>query len=295
MSDPVFAPRKVGSQRFEGHVASSNDASSFAAGMPTAQSIDAAFRVVGNAINLPLDAYIAAPSPFGVLKEVRALPAMWAGMSVDLVAPKDPRVVAQSRVRWRSGPDLPSNVLHVPIHRQEADYSCGPAALLSVMRYWRAFDGAERDLYDLLETTPRDGTEPVKIAETAAAFGLTVEMRTGMTTDDLRAQLARGKTVILDIQAWRTGSSARMPWEDVWEDGHYAVLIGMDAKYAYFMDPVLSDTYAYMPLDELPRRWHDYENRHGTTQRYFGLGIIMSGKPHPPGAPLPTKKPARLD
>jgi len=295
MPNPVFYPKMVGSQMFVGQAPSLNNASGLETQMLTTQNTDLALQVAGNAINVPLDEYIPGSSPFGELNKVRPLPATWAGKPVMLAAPKDPREVAQSRARWRSGPDLPANVLHVPIHQQETDYSCGPAALLSVLRYWRAFDGAERDLYDLLETTPKDGTEPSKIVGAAAAFGLSVEMRTGMTTDDLRAALARGETVILDMQAWRAGNSARMPWENVWEDGHYAVLIGMDAKYAYFMDPVLKDSYAYMPLEELPRRWHDYESRHGTTQRYFGLGIIISGKPHPPGAPISAKKPARLD
>ena len=182
----------------------------------------------------------------------------------------------------------------MPLHQQETDYSCGPASLLAVLRYWGAFKGKERDLYGPLETSKKDGTEPPKLRDFARSLGLSAELRTGMTLADLRAALGRGETVIVDIQAWRENPHSTKPWKDDWEDGHYVVVIGMDAKDVFFEDPVLKDSYAYMPADELLSRWHDYEDRHGTVQRYWQAGVVIRGR-SPAPAPLPTKKPVRLD
>jgi hypothetical protein len=110
-----------------------------------------------------------------------------------------------------------------------------------------------------------------------------------MTLEDLRAALKRGETLILDIQAWRDESEANTPWEDLWEDGHYVVLSAMDSKNAYFMDPSVMGSYAFIPLSELPGRWHDYENRTGPVRRYYQLGILISGKSPLDPAPVPVE------
>lgn len=195
----------------------------------------------------------------------------------------------------KRGPAMPKERLPLPLVNQETDYSCGPASLLSVLRYWQVFDGTERDLYGPLQTTPKDGTEPPKLVEVAARYGLSAELREGMSVEDLRASLKRGDTVIIDFQAWREEGAPPLPWEDVWEDGHYSVLAAMDAKNAYFMDPVAEGTYAYMPLDELPRRWHDYEDRSGTVRRYFQLGLILRGKTPLEAPSKPPARPIRLE
>ena len=200
---------------------------------------------------------------------------------------------AVSAARPRA-PAVPKGFLPLPLVEQETDYSCGPASLLSVLRYWQVFEGAERDLYGPLDTTPKDGTEPQKLVEVAARYGLSAEMREGMSVSDLSAALKRGDTVIVDFQAWREEGVPRLPWEEVWEDGHYSVLAAMAAKNAYFMDPVAEGAYAYMPLDELPKRWHDYEDRHGTVNRSFQLGVIIRGKTPIEAPSKPPSRPIRL-
>ena len=53
----------------------------------------------------------------------------------------------------------------------------------------------------------------------------------------------------------------------------------MDDVNAYFMDPSTDDAYAYIPIEELMRRWHDYENegKDGHIRRYVQAAIIYSG------------------
>lgn len=175
------------------------------------------------------------------------------------------------------GPRLPDSALPVPLVRQAAPFSCGAAVLHSLLQYWNApFDGGETALYPLLGTTERDGTPPDRLVRGAAHFGLTAYLSENMTVDDLRLALERGDTVILDLQAWRAEGSTQ-PWSSTWEDGHYAVLVALDERHAFFMDPSSSGSYAYIPLSELPDRWHDYEDRLGLVWRTQRLGVIVRG------------------
>jgi predicted double-glycine peptidase len=189
-------------------------------------------------------------------------------------------------------PTAATHTLPVPLVRQATDYSCGAAVLLSVLYYWRVFDGREDELYVALHTTTSEGTAPEKIAEVARSFGLTADLREGTTVADLRAALARGDTVIVDLQAWHEGTGPGFRWRDTWDDGHYAVLVGIDAKRAYFMDPSVPGSYAYLPVAELHERWHDYENRSGKMIRYQQLAIFIRGRDPVqsiPGPPVPME------
>ena len=177
-------------------------------------------------------------------------------------------------------PKLPADYQPVPFTRQETNYSCGDASALGVLRFRQAYDGDERSLYKLFDTREKDGTPPENIAMGLTSLGLPSVLKEGMTLDDLRAALRRGDSVILGIQAWRTDEST--PWSQLWGDGHYAVLVGMDEHYAYLMDPSTPNRYTYLPLPELLDRWHDYEDRTGTIRRYYQSGIVIQG-----GTPLP--------
>jgi predicted double-glycine peptidase len=181
-------------------------------------------------------------------------------------------------------PRLPSLALALPLVRQQTGYSCGAAAMLSVLKYWRVFDGEEKSLYPVLQTTPKDGTEPSKLAEGARSFGLRAEWRQNLGFADLRAALARGDTPILDIQAWPDPGTEKASWRDDWDDGHYVVLIGMDGENAYFMDPSSDGKYAYIPLPELSDRWHDFEDRHGPAWRFEHLAVFVHGDRVPASA-----------
>ena len=175
-------------------------------------------------------------------------------------------------------PRLPTQALRVPLFRQATGYSCGASSLEAILCYWGVFSGHESQLYPRLDTTPKDGTAPDKLAEGARSFGLTARMQEGMTLADLRQALARGTTVILNLQAWREDPSSPKPWKDTWEEGHYVVLVGLDSHYLYAMDPSVSGAYAYLPLQEFLDRWHDYEDRTGTRHDYHHLGILIQGQ-----------------
>lgn len=162
---------------------------------------------------------------------------------------------------------------------QANNFSCGAAALLSVLYYWQAYEGTETSLYPLLHTT-EEGTEPTSLVEVARLLGLEASYKEGMTISELRAAIRQGDTVILAIQAWHENSEEEKippPWTELWDDGHYVVLIGMDQANAYFMDPSAGASYGYIPIPELLDRWHDYENQNGRIWRYFNLGVTIRG------------------
>ena len=169
----------------------------------------------------------------------------------------------------------PRPFLPVPLISQSTSYSCGAAALMSVLLYFQVFDGPEAELHAPLAVTPEQGTHPDRIVKVAQRFGLQADKRDGLDLEDLRQELGSGALVILDIQAWPDGSRRR--WQDHWEDGHYVVLVGMDDRNVYVMDPSVRGRYGYIPQPELLQRWHDYEREAGRRRIYDRLGIVVRG------------------
>jgi ABC-type bacteriocin/lantibiotic exporter with double-glycine peptidase domain len=118
-----------------------------------------------------------------------------------------------------------------------------------------------------------------------------------MTVARLREHLSLGKIIILELQAWRNTEGPSVAWRDNWNDGHYVVLVALDAEYAYFMDPSTSSAYTYLPLPELIERWHDLNpvRRDPREHRDIQLGVIIGGSGRrAPGKPA-TRRLLRLD
>jgi predicted double-glycine peptidase len=147
----------------------------------------------------------------------------------------------------------PPDALGVPLVRQETDFSCGPAALLAVLRYWGVDEGnEEHDLYGELHTTSVEGTEGGPMAAVARSRGLTAFAAAGAQRSDLEAALSEGGTVILNVQAPDPSDDP----DDV-DDGHFVVLMGADERGAYVMDPSLEGAYGFLSWPALEQRWHD--------------------------------------
>ena len=185
---------------------------------------------------------------------------------------------------------LPPGALPVPTFRQSTGFACGAASLQAVLAYWGAYDGRESALYPILGTTEAEGTPPEGLVKGARHFGLEARLKEGCTLADLRSALAAGETVILNLQAWREAPSKGLPWKEVWEEGHYVVLVGMDDTHLYAMDPSVTAAYAYLPLPEFEERWHDYTKAGGTRREYRHLAIFIKGKRPLRPLPAPLKR-----
>lgn len=178
----------------------------------------------------------------------------------------------------------------VPDVRQSTGYTCGAAALQAVLAYW-GFPEREDRLAARLRSTPEAGTHPLDIVRVAREFGLQADLREGLALPDLEAALSSGTTVIVDLQAWR--DRADLPWTETWDDGHYMVLLGMDARNLYFEDPSLLGRRGLIPRAEFVDRWHDYEGEpplDPTDRRYVRMALFLKGS-RPPAAGKPLFEP----
>jgi predicted double-glycine peptidase len=184
---------------------------------------------------------------------------------------------------------LPGNLVQVPVVTQRADFSCGPAATLALLRFWRpdAFATVEESaLYAPLETTDARGTEPEPIAELFRSNGLEAAYRYGnVTVADLERAVDAGEPPIVDLQAW---TDHPIPYRETWDAGHYVVMVGYDDERLYFADPstMTPHGYVFLPRVELEERWHDLAGL--TDDRVERMAIFVRG---PVRSPLPSPPP----
>ncbi|HWO23500.1 MAG TPA: C39 family peptidase [Kofleriaceae bacterium] len=170
--------------------------------------------------------------------------------------------------------------LAVPDVRQATDYTCSASALQAVLAYY-GVEKREDELARELGATPEDGAPPEAIVRVAMAHGLRAQKRENMTVEDLAAEVAGGRPVIVEIQAW--SDTPRMSWADAWDDGHYVIVVAIDGDRLVFEDPSVLGSRAVLSRRELEERWHDIDGGY----RNIRTGIVFGGKP-------PVPAPARV-
>ncbi len=158
-------------------------------------------------------------------------------------------------------------LIRVPLTRQATDYTCGVAALQSVLYYYQQ-EWREDQLIDNLEVDPENGTRYRSIAAFVRSQGFRADIITGMSLDYLKRALDQKKPVIVLLQAW---PGRPVDYATDWEDGHYAVAIGYDHQRIYFMDPSTLGNYTYVPTGEFLTRWHDVDGEEPL--HHFGMII----------------------
>jgi predicted double-glycine peptidase len=168
---------------------------------------------------------------------------------------------------------LPSKLIRVPLTRQGTDYTCGVAALQSVLGFYGE-EYREDELSKRLHADPKDGTDCHRIERFCRSRGFSTQAKTGMTLDELRAANNQGRPVIVLLQAW---SEHPTNYSSDWDDGHYVVAIGCDAHNIYFMDPSTLGHYAYVPKNEFLKRWHDTNGKEKLV--HFGMSVWKSSAP----------------
>ncbi len=184
----------------------------------------------------------------------------------------------------------PPPLLAVPLVSQSRPWSCGAAALMAALLYFRVYDDPESLLDTELGVTPEAGTRVDSIVAEARRYGLQAEARVGLGFDDLERSLSRGDAVIVAVQAWASQPVA--DWRADWEDGHYVVVVGLSRDRVYVMDPSVRTGYAYLPRDQFLARWHDYDLDHGQRTTFDRLGIVLRGDSHLaryPAEPTPVE------
>lgn len=201
--------------------------------------------------------------------------------------------------------------LPVPLVRQSYDYSCGAACLAACLYYWGAWDGREPELYQQLGTTC-DGTHSAGILQGAIHLAgdklTTIGYKTNLTIDQLYVLALQGFTCILNIQAWGNYGNvkeewfdptlynkqvtkrletvgARTPgkidWAEVWDSGHYVVLVEVRDEDVVVMDPSIPGRYGRISKIDLDARWHDWSDD-GLTKEYHTAIILRGMEPYNP-------------
>jgi ABC-type bacteriocin/lantibiotic exporter with double-glycine peptidase domain len=175
---------------------------------------------------------------------------------------------------------LRTQLIQVPMARQAANYTCGVAALQSVLHYYG--DEWRQDRLSLaLKADSVNGTNYRNIIHLCDSLGYTTKVHTRLSIDSLKAFIDLGFPMILAIQAW---AESPEKYAEQWDSGHYVVCIGYDHEKIYFMDPSTIGNYTFIPVNEFVDRWHDIDQ--GGIKLYnFALQISKS---------TPTYKPEEI-
>lgn len=176
---------------------------------------------------------------------------------------------------------LPPSAIRVPLCRQATDYTCGVAALQSILGY-HLTDVRQDVLAKKVKADPQTGARYRQIEKYARKQGYTVTDYADMTIEDLETLLDAGNPVICLIQAWAKPGT---DYANDWKDGHYVVAIGYDQNSVYFMDPSTLGNYTYIPIDEFLVRWHDGDSKRKYV--HFGICLQKAGPLYNPEEVLP--------
>lgn len=185
------------------------------------------------------------------------------------IAVQAPPISSSATRKYLPMPQKIAEAVKVPLPNipQKDDYSCGPMVLKAVI------DGhgdsvGKKELMEVADTNPQEGTAPSKMVEAAKKYGLMAEEKHNMTTEDLKKHLDAKRPVIILVQAW----GDKEDYSNTWDSGHYIVAIGYDSNHVIFEDPMLEDEYGAISFDELDDRWHD---KRPSGQRYDHYGIVL--------------------
>lgn len=116
---------------------------------------------------------------------------------------------------------------------------CAPATLKMLLIYWD-LPGKEKTDMELAgecHTDPELGTSNEVFLETAKRFGLESIVKTEATFEDIQPWLKKEIPVVVDwfTPGRKDSDDGEMP------DGHYSIVVGLDAQNIYLQDPELGD------------------------------------------------------
>lgn len=179
-------------------------------------------------------------------------------------------------------PDSPlrTQLIQVPMARQAANYTCGVAALQSVLHYYG--DEWRQDRLSLaVKADSVNGTNYRNIIKLCDSLGYSTNVHTNLSLDSLKTFIDLGFPMILALQAW---AESPEKYATEWDSGHYVVCIGYDHEKFYFMDPSTIGNYTFIPVNEFKDRWHDIDQE-GVKLYNFALQISKN---------TPTYKPEEI-
>lgn len=148
------------------------------------------------------------------------------------------------------------HIIKIPLCRQATNYTCGPAALQSILGYYNCEyqeDVLSKELH-CVNPTGTDFRWILRFCNThhfVASFYENIALSTVLTYID------QNIPVLLLIQCW-TNSPNQFPSysTNIHDSNHYVVACGYTNTSVIFMDPSTLGHYTYLRKDELMNRWH---------------------------------------
>lgn len=151
----------------------------------------------------------------------------------------------------------------VPVKHQETYFSCGPAVLLSLLRFYGIYIHDESCLYSLLKTDTEQGTKASEMVRVAHQFGLKTQVFEPMSIAQLEMFVHHQLPVVIEVQN-RNRS-------------HFVIVVGMTNSHMILMDPAYKKTvqkkrlYRRVLWRNYLKDWHSKEGKKTCKQ----LGIVM--------------------
>lgn len=170
----------------------------------------------------------------------------------------------------------PEKILDFPELRQVYSYDCGVSALQQVLVYF-GIQKKEGSLLKMLDPGKDDikknGVKLLKMKEVAEHYGLSAEVKSNFSIEEVVKCIDSKIPVIMLVQAWKNDDD-----EDEWEsvdDGHYVVAIGYNNEYIFFEDPA-SFNRTYLSKKEIEERWKGFADDNKTVKH--NVAVIIKGK-----------------
>ena len=179
----------------------------------------------------------------------------------------------------------PKDLKNIPPNTQKNEYTCGTAVVQAVAQYFGYWTHQD-DVAKQLPTTRSKGTDMANIVKYFKAHKLSAEIKENIEIADVEPFLTKpGVAVIVLFQAW----GEKKDYSKEWEDGHFAILVGIKGDTLYFRDPSMMGSIGYLTKSEFNKRWHDYEMHDGKRKEYNHSVIIVKGHEDSPPALAPIE------
>lgn len=129
---------------------------------------------------------------------------------------------------------------------------CGPAVLKMMLAYY-GIEKTEEELAQLAGTNKKMETDDKALQRVLESFGLKVEIKNEASFEDVQGWLNKEVPVIVD---WFTRGRTDDPGSAV-ADGHYSIVIGLDADFIYLQDPEIGGL-RKLTRSDFMRVWFDF-------------------------------------
>lgn len=162
------------------------------------------------------------------------------------------------------------HLIKIPLCRQATSYTCGPAALQSILGYYNV-EYSEEFLSKELHCISPTGTDFRWILKFCNSNQFQASFYEHADLSTVIHYIKQDIPVLLLIQCWADSLKQTFSYStDNHENSHYVVACGFTNDCLLFMDPSTLGHYTYLPRVELKKRWH-LQDEYGVYEQSFIL------------------------